>query len=91
MKVEKFVLNIFVKDLGFPLGYKTWIRDTNEKYRTYLLQELYAKVRPTYPELNKNLLETIVKRATYSMMQGRLRKERRAASKLHVKKKCVSK
>lgn len=81
MKIEKFILDIFQNELGFPLGYKTWIRDTNEEYRKYLIDELFARVSKIYPSLTKNLLETVVKRATYSMMQGRLRKERRAAHK----------
>lgn len=86
MRIEKFILNIFEKDLGFPLGYKTWIRDTNENHRKYLLDEVYKRVNPTYPELTKSLLETVIKRATYSMMQGRLRKERRALTKANRKK-----
>jgi hypothetical protein len=86
VKIEKFILNIFGKDLGFPLGYKTWIRDTSESYRRYLLNELFRRVVPTYPALTKSLLETVIKRATYSMMQGRLRKERRARSKTSRKK-----
>lgn len=81
IKIEKFILDIFQNELGFPLGYKTWIRDTNEEFRKYLLNELHIRVIKVYPELTKPLLETVIKRATYSMMQGRLRKERRAAHK----------
>ncbi|ODQ60215.1 hypothetical protein WICANDRAFT_62780 [Wickerhamomyces anomalus NRRL Y-366-8] len=81
MKIEKFILDIFGKELGFPLGYKTWIRDTNEEYRKYLINELHTRASKVYPKLTKSLLETVIKRATYSMMQGRLRKERRAALK----------
>ncbi|CCH45795.1 Autophagy-related protein [Wickerhamomyces ciferrii] len=81
IKIEQFILKIFQDELGFPLGYKTWIRDTNEEYRRFLIEELYNRVNPKYPSMTKNLLETVVKRATYSMMQGRLRKERRAAIK----------
>lgn len=81
IKIEKFILDIFQNELGFPLGFKTWIRDTNEEFRKYLLNELHIRVVKVYPELTKPLLETVIKRATYSMMQGRLRKERRAANK----------
>jgi hypothetical protein len=81
MKVEKFILDVFSKDLNFPLGYKTWIRDTSEEFREQLLDQLFERVNPKYPSLTRQLLETVVKRATYSKMQGRLRKERRAANK----------
>jgi hypothetical protein len=82
MKVEKFILDVFSKELNFPLGYKTWIRDTSEEFREQLLDQLFERVNPKYPSLTRQLLETVVKRATYSKMQGRLRKERRAANKM---------
>ncbi|CDR46467.1 CYFA0S23e01266g1_1 [Cyberlindnera fabianii] len=81
MRIEKFILEIFQKDLKFPLGYKTWIRDTPEEQREQILEELHNRVAPTHPRMTKQLLETVIRRATYSMMQGRLRNERRAASK----------
>lgn len=79
--VEKCILDIFSNDLGFPLGKRTWIRDTTEQYRHGMIDALQERVCPMYPTMTKDLLETVVKRATYAMMQGRLRKERRAATK----------
>lgn len=81
IEIEKFVLDIFENTLGFPMGRRTWIRDTSDEYREKMLNALHELVAPTYPKMTRSLLETVIKRATYSMMQGRLRKERRAASK----------
>ncbi|KAL3241040.1 uncharacterized protein RNJ42_03132 [Nakaseomyces bracarensis] len=78
---EKYILDIFQHELNYPLGYKTWIRDTDKETRTYLIEELHSRVKDKYPEYDHNILETIIRRATYSMMQSRLRRERRAKIK----------
>ena len=78
---EKYILSIFQNELHYPLGYKTWIRDTDKETRKQLIEQLHDIVRVKYPEYDKNILETIIRRATYSMMQSRLRRERRAKTK----------
>ncbi|KAG0670528.1 hypothetical protein C6P45_002270 [Maudiozyma exigua] len=78
---EKYILQIFEEDLHYPLGYKTWIRDTEKEERTELINELYDRVKGRYPDYNQEILETIIRRATYYMMQSRLRRERRAKNK----------
>ncbi|SCU92164.1 LAMI_0E09054g1_1 [Lachancea mirantina] len=82
LRRERFILDIFERELHYPLGYKTWVRDTSKDYRTRLLDELHQRVARTYPEYDKPLLETIIRRATYYMMQSRLRRERRAKAKI---------
>lgn len=81
LKRERFILDIFEKELHYPLGYKTWVRDTNKEYRTQILKQLHERVKTKYPEYDQNVLETIIRRATYYMMQSRLRRERRAKAK----------
>lgn len=81
LRRERFILDIFENELHYPLGYKTWVRDTNKEYRSRLLDELHERVRTKYPEYDQNVLETIIRRATYYMMQSRLRRERRAKAK----------
>ncbi|CEP63820.1 uncharacterized protein LALA0_S09e03246g [Lachancea lanzarotensis] len=81
LRRERFILNIFERELHYPLGYKTWVRDTSKEYRTQLLDQLHRRVIQTYPEYDKPVLETIIRRATYYMMQSRLRRERRARAK----------
>ncbi|SCU94506.1 LANO_0E06986g1_1 [Lachancea nothofagi CBS 11611] len=81
LRRERFILDIFERELHYPLGYKTWVRDTSKEYRTQLLDQLYHRVIQTYPEYDKPVLETIIRRATYYMMQSRLRRERRAKAK----------
>lgn len=78
---EKYILSIFQNELHYPLGYKTWIRDPDKETRKQLIEQLHDIVRVKYPEYDKNILETIIRRATYSMMQSRLRRERRAKTK----------
>ncbi|CCD22700.1 uncharacterized protein NDAI_0A05450 [Naumovozyma dairenensis CBS 421] len=78
---ERYILNIFEHELHYPLGYKTWIRDTTKDYRTQLIEALHERVKEKYPEYDHAVLETIIRRATYYMMQSRLRRERRAKSK----------
>ncbi|KAH3673118.1 hypothetical protein WICMUC_003874 [Wickerhamomyces mucosus] len=78
-RLEKYVLGKFVNELKFPLGFQTWVRDTKESERSFLLAKLYDLCIEKYPTIiNMDTLEIIIKRATYSYMQGRLRKERRA-------------
>ncbi|CUS23898.1 LAQU0S12e02498g1_1 [Lachancea quebecensis] len=82
LRRERFILDIFERELQYPLGYKTWVRDTSKEYRTQLLDQLHRRVSQTYPEYDKPVLETIIRRATYYMMQSRLRRERRAKAKV---------
>ncbi|ODV62219.1 uncharacterized protein ASCRUDRAFT_69042 [Ascoidea rubescens DSM 1968] len=84
-KREKYILSILKNDIGFQLGNKTWVRDTPLQERERILDELYHKVKSVY-DYDKELLEVIVRRASYYMMQGRLRRERRAAAKLRKQK-----
>lgn len=81
LKRERYILDIFENDLHYPLGYKTWVRDTSKEYRVKLIQELHDRVKERYPEYDHSVLETIIRRATYYMMQSRLRRERRAKAK----------
>ena len=78
---EKFILDIFEKELHYPLGYKTWVRGTTKEYRTRILYQLHQRVKTRYPEYDEKVLEIIIRRATYYMMQSRLRRERRARAK----------
>ncbi|KAH3903143.1 uncharacterized protein SCDLUD_000756 [Saccharomycodes ludwigii] len=78
---EKIILNILEKDLHFPLGYKTWVRDTTKEERDFILSGLHSKLQLIYPEYDKPIIETVIRRATYYMMQSRLRRERRAKQK----------
>ncbi|SMN20351.1 similar to Saccharomyces cerevisiae YBL029W Non-essential protein of unknown function [Maudiozyma saulgeensis] len=78
---EKYILHIFEHELHYPLGYKTWIRDTDKTERIELINNLYDRVKSRYPDYNPEILETIIRRATYYMMQSRLRRERRAKCK----------
>ncbi|KAI0465091.1 hypothetical protein LJB42_000310 [Komagataella kurtzmanii] len=79
---EKNILNILQTTLGFPLGLKTWIRDTSSQERDALIDQLYVNVQENYNYgYSKEILEIIIRRASYYMMQGRLRRERRAMRK----------
>ncbi|CCK71510.1 uncharacterized protein KNAG_0H00950 [Huiozyma naganishii CBS 8797] len=73
---EGVILDIFRNELHYPLGYKTWIRDTTLEERNALIAQLHERVHVHYPEYDKAILETVIRRATYSMMQSRLRRER---------------
>ncbi|EJS44648.1 YBL029W [Saccharomyces arboricola H-6] len=77
LRRERFILGIFQNELNYPLGYKTWIRDTTKEYRTKLINQLHERVKVKYPEYDQSILETIIRRGTYYMMQSRLRRERR--------------
>lgn len=75
---EKNILKILKTDLNFPIGEKTWIRDTPVEERERLLDSLTSKVEEIYHYgYSKKTLSIIVRRASYYMMQGRLRRERR--------------
>lgn len=75
---EKNILHILRNDLGFPIGEKTWIRDTPPSERERILAELTQLVESTYHYgYSKKILAIIVRRASYYMMQGRLRRQRR--------------
>lgn len=76
-EIEWNVLQAFARVCKFPLGYKTWIRDVKREQRVRLLTKLHCFMRKWYPELDMEMLEAIVKRGTYGLMQSRLRRERR--------------
>ncbi|KAK9248771.1 hypothetical protein V1506DRAFT_202532 [Lipomyces tetrasporus] len=76
---EQHILGI-LQDQGFPLGERTWIRDTEEKDRRRIIEEIYRQTRDLYG-YERSLLEVIVRRGAYYLMQGRLRRLRR--SKAH--------
>lgn len=81
-KREKEVLSILRNDLGFPLGEKTWIRDTPVKERDRLLDELVVCTEMRYHYgYSREILSVVVRRASYYLMQGRLRRERRLSRK----------
>ena len=84
-EIELKVLKVFQLYCKFELGRKTWIRDTNKPQRKDLIAKLRNYISTWYPELNKFKLEVIIRRGSYSIMQRRLRRERRkrcsAASK----------
>lgn len=84
-EIELKVLKVFQLYCKFELGHKTWIRDTNKPQRKDLIAKLRNYISTWYPELNKFKLEVIIRRGSYSIMQRRLRRERRkrcsAASK----------
>lgn len=81
LKRERYILDIFENELHYPLGYKTWVRDTFKDKRIKLIDQLHERVKHRYPEYDHSVLETIIRRATYYMMQSRLRRERRARAK----------
>lgn len=76
-KIEYNILEIFKNYCGFKLGYQTWVRDTKKVQRTELIQMLSKFTQVFYPEIDKFKLEIIVRRGSYSLMQNRLRKEKR--------------
>ncbi|KAK6463671.1 hypothetical protein DFJ63DRAFT_335190 [Scheffersomyces coipomensis] len=76
-EVEINVLELFKNYCNFKLGYQTWIRGTTKEYRSKLIERLFDLSQPFYPELTRFELEVIVRRGAYSLMQTRLRKERR--------------
>ena len=82
LATERYILDIFENELQYPLGYKTWIRDTPKCERERLINQLYERTKHKYPYYDKSILETIIRRSTYSMMQSRLRKERKRNRKL---------
>ncbi|ODQ67520.1 hypothetical protein NADFUDRAFT_49948 [Nadsonia fulvescens var. elongata DSM 6958] len=65
-----------LKRTGYDLGTQTWIRDTNEKKRREIIDLIF---RSTFEEYGykKDLLELIVRRGSYCLTQGRLRRIRR--------------
>lgn len=72
---EQHILGI-LQDQGFPLGERTWIRDTEEKERRRIIEEIYRQTHELYG-YERSLLEVIVRRGAYYLMQGRLRRLRR--------------
>ncbi|CAI5757170.1 unnamed protein product [Candida verbasci] len=79
--IESNILEIFGNYCNFNLGYQTWIRDTDKGQRRDLINKLFTYSEYFYPELDKFKLEVIIRRGSYSIMQTRLRRERRLKSK----------
>uniref|UniRef100_A0A060THW9 ARAD1D34650p n=1 Tax=Blastobotrys adeninivorans TaxID=409370 RepID=A0A060THW9_BLAAD len=75
-KREQRVLSL-LKSQGFRLGEQTWIRDTSEADRRAIIDYIHSQ---TYQEYgySKQLIEVIIRRGSYYLMQGRLRRIRRA-------------
>lgn len=79
---EKQILSILKDELGFPLGRKTWIRDTPAEERDQLMDALLVRVEQKYHYgYDRDSLGVVVRRASYYLMQGRLRRERRINKK----------
>lgn len=79
---EQQVLNVFQNELCFPLGTKTWIRDTPPGEREKLVEGLHAICESRFAfGYDRSIYYTIIRRASYSLMQGRLRRERRSRRK----------
>ncbi|ODQ65811.1 hypothetical protein NADFUDRAFT_82772 [Nadsonia fulvescens var. elongata DSM 6958] len=72
---EKKILGM-LESRGFKLGEQTWIRDTTETFRKDILDWIY---NDTFADFgyDKDLIEIIIKRNCYYVMQGKLRKIRR--------------
>ncbi|RCK63425.1 hypothetical protein Cantr_09641 [Candida viswanathii] len=75
--IEVNILEIFGNYCDFQLGYQTWIRDTTKQKRKELIEQLYSYTVEFYPEIDSFKLEVIIRRGSYSLMQTRLRRERR--------------
>lgn len=81
-KREKQILSILKDELDFPLGRKTWIRDTPAEERDQLMDALLVRVEQKYHYgYDRDSLGVVVRRASYYLMQGRLRRERRINKK----------
>ena len=76
-EIEYRVLEIFGNYCDFKLGHQTWIRDTTKVKRRALIEQLYSYSSIFYPEIDEFKLEVIIRRGSYSLMQSRLRRERR--------------
>lgn len=72
---EQRVLGILRAE-GFKLGERTWIRDTTENERKRIIDEIYTQTYADY-KYSKEMIEVIVRRGSYYLMQGRLRRIRR--------------
>lgn len=72
---EQRILGILRAE-GFKLGERTWIRDTTEHDRRRIIDTI---CRQTYNDYKypRELIEVIVRRGSYYLMQGRLRRIRR--------------
>lgn len=76
-EIEVKVLELFGNYCDFKLGHQTWVRDTTREGRQDLITKLYSYSSVFYPELDPFKLEVIIRRGSYSLMQTRLRRERR--------------
>lgn len=73
---EQRILTI-LRSEGFKLGEQTWIRDTTENDRRRIIGEIYEQTYAEY-RYSRELIEVIVRRGSYYLMQGRLRRIRRS-------------
>ncbi|KAH3677573.1 hypothetical protein WICPIJ_008961, partial [Wickerhamomyces pijperi] len=61
---------------------KTWIRDTPSEERNILIDKLWKLVEMKHQYgYSKETLAIVIRRASYYLMQGRLRRERRLEKK----------
>lgn len=72
---EQRILNILRRE-GFQLGEQTWIRDTTEQERKRIIDTIVNETQPDYG-YPRELIEVVVRRGSYYLMQGRLRRIRR--------------
>ncbi|KAK6455439.1 uncharacterized protein RJT20DRAFT_128674 [Scheffersomyces xylosifermentans] len=79
-EIEINILEIFRSVSDFKIGYQTWVRDTPKEKRKDLIENLYSYTCFFYPEIDTFKLEIIVRRGCYSLMQSRLRRERRQST-----------
>ncbi|CAG82187.2 hypothetical protein B0I72DRAFT_164303 [Yarrowia lipolytica] len=73
---ENRVLSL-LKSRGFKLGEQTWIRDTTPAVRQEIVDFIHASTVQEYG-YSKYMIEVVIRRACYHLMQGRLRRIRRA-------------
>lgn len=66
-----------LKSRGFKLGEQTWIRDTTPAVRQEIVDFIHATTVAEYG-YSKYMIEVVIRRACYHLMQGRLRRIRRA-------------
>lgn len=83
-KREQRILKV-LQDQGFELAHKTWVRDTKEHERTKIISEIYNQTYQDYG-YDKELIEIIVRRGSYYLMQGRLRRIRRNSRRMELKR-----
>lgn len=81
---EHRVLSL-LRSQGFKLGEQTWIRDTKEHERKRIIDYIWNETKEEF-NYDKELIEVIVRRGSYYLMQGRLRRIRRGKRAAALKK-----